>query len=102
FYSALLPDCLRPSNGGPRQSDFRPARARRRRGQRDPDPDHERGALLSAARLRLVGELAILERTEHRLEEFSCQSFRAVSTDRFSILLPILERARRLRTAPWQ
>ena len=57
---------VRPADGGAREPDLRPARARRHRGPRDAHPGHERGPLLPAARLRAVGQLAVLVRAEHR------------------------------------
>ena len=48
------------ADGGARQPDLRPARARRRRGPRDRDPPDEPGALLPAAHAGALGQLAVL------------------------------------------
>ena len=58
-----------PSAGRARQPHLRAARPRRHPRPRDRDPRDEPDALLPAASLRALDELAVLDRSQHRLQE---------------------------------
>ncbi len=91
---ALRADRLRSADGGAGEPHLRPARARRGRGSRDADPDHEPGALLPAAHPGAVRELAVLAGARHRMDVVSLQGVRQVPAHEHPGLLRLVRRVR--------
>src|SRR5207244_6880774 len=83
----------------PGESDFRIARPRRNSKPRSRYSRHEPDALFFAARLRALGQLAVLGRSGYRAEGLSAQSIRAFSAHRDSGRVRIALRIRRLLQA---